>query len=575
VARWIGARVEVFSLGFGPRLFGWRRGATDYRVALVPVGGFVQVAGQDPADRRYPAEQCLWSKTPGQRILFYAGGVAMNMLFALVTFPLVFRVGVPFDVPEVGDVVAGGAAWEAGLEADDAILAVNGKATYSFENLMVEVALTGQRPVVLKVRRGSDEFEVVVKSHFEPERGMYGLGILPATAPEPPRLEVPANGPAARVGLRADDRLLAIDGHSGTARELAAAMATLDLASGAPVAVRVRRGDAELSFLVSPEARAEPSSPLINVRSLPRLVLGIRPGLRALTALDLRRGDALLTVDGNPYLGPDLASVRTGGDRLELRVRRDGKEVPLSAPVTAAERQQLPDHLELGTDPDCMLLLPTPDGAAARAGMLSGDRLLAVDGHPVSDWSALQRSIKSTPAGQAVHLSLQRGGQQLELQVVPQRRPEYDLGFTPLVLWKSHEVRETSFGGAIRSGCVCALDLVKQLYVTLKKLVTGEVAAKNLGGIITISRVSYAYAQSGWSRFLYFLALLSINLAFINVLPIPVLDGGHLLFLLIEKIKGSPVSARVFTYSQVLGLIFVLALLVFVTYNDIVRWLFA
>ena len=72
---------------------------------------------------------------------------------------------------------------------------------------------------------------------------------------------------------------------------------------------------------------------------------------------------------------------------------------------------------------------------------------------------------------------------------------------------------------------------------------------------------------------LYFLALLSINLAFVNVLPIPVLDGGHLLFLLIEKIKGSPVSVRVFQYSQVLGLVLVLALVVFVTYNDILRLL--
>ena len=108
---------------------------------------------------------------------------------------------------------------------------------------------------------------------------------------------------------------------------------------------------------------------------------------------------------------------------------------------------------------------------------------------------------------------------------------------------------------------------------TLKRLVTGDVAAKNLGGIIQISRVSYRHAQDGWTRFLYFLALLSINLAFINVLPIPVLDGGHLLFVLIERIKGSPVSVQVLNYSQILGLVLVLALVVFVTYNDILRLL--
>ena len=90
-ARWIGVRVEVFSLGFGPRLFGLRRGATDYRVSLVPLGGYVAVAGQDPTDWRHAPEDSLHQKTVGQRTLFYAGGVVMNLLFALVAFPLAFR----------------------------------------------------------------------------------------------------------------------------------------------------------------------------------------------------------------------------------------------------------------------------------------------------------------------------------------------------------------------------------------------------------------------------------------------------------------------------------------------------
>jgi regulator of sigma E protease len=120
---------------------------------------------------------------------------------------------------------------------------------------------------------------------------------------------------------------------------------------------------------------------------------------------------------------------------------------------------------------------------------------------------------------------------------------------------------------------VASLDLVKQLYVTMKRLITGEVGAKNLGGIIRISQVSYQAAQRGPSWFWYFLALLSVNLAFVNLLPVPVLDGGHLLFLLIEKVKGSPVGTKVFGYSQVIGLVFVLLLVLFVTYNDILRLL--
>ncbi len=147
------------------------------------------------------------------------------------------------------------------------------------------------------------------------------------------------------------------------------------------------------------------------------------------------------------------------------------------------------------------------------------------------------------------------------------------LGLTPILESKRQLFQKESLGAAIGAGMVCSVDLIKQLYVTLKRILTGDVAARNLGGIITISRVTYQSAQWGAAYFFYFLALLSINLAFINVLPIPVLDGGHLLFVLIERIKGSPVSTTVLNYSQIMGLVFVLALIVFVTYNDILRLL--
>ena len=105
-------------------------------------------------------------------------------------------------------------------------------------------------------------------------------------------------------------------------------------------------------------------------------------------------------------------------------------------------------------------------------------------------------------------------------------------------------------------------------------MVAREVSTeKNLGGIVAISAVSYHYAKRGVSTLFYFLALLSVHLAFINILPIPLFDGAQLLFLGIEKIKGSPVNDRIMGYTQVVGLVFVLSLLVYVTYNDIQRLL--
>ena len=116
--------------------------------------------------------------------------------------------------------------------------------------------------------------------------------------------------------------------------------------------------------------------------------------------------------------------------------------------------------------------------------------------------------------------------------------------------------------------------MLKDGWLTLKRMMLAEVSTKNLGGIISISYVSYAVAESGLSKLFYFLCLLSVNLAFVNVLPIPLLDGGHLLFLLLEKIKGSPVSDRVLGYSQMIGLVLLVGLMVYVTYNDLMRVVF-
>ncbi|MFM1872317.1 MAG: hypothetical protein RL398_1739, partial [Planctomycetota bacterium] len=114
-ARAAGVQVLVFSIGFGPRLCGWYAGGTDFRLSLVPFGGYVMVAGQDPSDDRFPPEQCLWTKSVARRGLFWAGGILMNLLFALVVFPLVFHAGVSFSAPVVGNVQHGSPAWEAGL----------------------------------------------------------------------------------------------------------------------------------------------------------------------------------------------------------------------------------------------------------------------------------------------------------------------------------------------------------------------------------------------------------------------------------------------------------------------------
>ncbi len=589
-ARAAGVRVEVFSLGFGPRLCGRNWKGTDFRLSLVPFGGFVMVAGQDPTDRRYPARESLYSKTVSQRALFWSGGVVMNALFALIVFPLVFNAGVSFVAPVVGRVEFGSAAWEAGLARGDRLLAVAGKSMYSFENLTTEVALHGNHPLALLVR-GADESERVVTatSHFDAAAGLYELGIGPAAVAHPPTLYIDARGAAARAGLLTGDHLLAVNGVKALGDTLGTALQALDGDTNTAVEFRVRRGEQELTILVEPVLRTEQSPPRIGVAALPRRVAGVRQGNAFVERLGLLRDDVVLAIDDQPFLAGDLTPVRAGPERLRVHVLRNGGVVVLEQRAAAIDRVALAENIALTND-DSLMLQPTPDGAARAAGLRSGDRVESIDGTAVDTWDAMRRAVESAgdkPLAMTVRrvrdraLSTLLDASQKDLAmdevvaatITPRRHALYELGCTPRLAELREEIKATSFGDALRLGTVCSLDLVKQLYVTLKRLVTGDVGAKNLGGIIRISQVSYDAAQRGHSWFWYFLALLSVNLAFVNLLPIPVLDGGYLMFLLIEKVKGSPVSTRVLGYSQVVGLVFVLLLVLFVTYNDILRLL--
>lgn len=584
-ARLAGVRVEVFSLGFGPRLCGVVWKGTDFRLSLVPFGGFVMVAGQDPSDDRHPRSESLYSKSVGQRALFWSGGVLMNSLFALAVFPLAFGAGVPFTAPVIGAVQPGGAAWEAGLQAGDRVLSIEGKPVYAFETLFNEVVLHGQRPVRLEVKTGDEAARTVtVTPHFDAEDRLYAIGVVAGV--KPAVLQVEAGGPAAAAGLRTGDVLQTVDGIAAHGATLAAAIQPLETPTAAPIRLQVLREGQVVEATIEPKAAAQAAPGRIGVQQVARRIAGVRSGSRIVQALGLRRGDVILSIDGAPFVGGDLAVALQGPDRLRLLVLRDGREVNCDQPASPADRAELGNHVALETD-GVVMLKPLPGGPAERAGLQPGDRLESVGGELITELAALRKHVEAA-TDQPLVLRVRRLtkapasyydperrelplGDLVELSVPVERLPAWTLGLDARFPRQEEVVRAGSIGEALKLGTVCSFDLVKQFVVTLKRLVTGDVGAKNLGGIIRISQVSYDAAQRGTSWFWYFLALLSVNLAFVNLLPVPVLDGGHLLFLFIERIKGSPVSTRVLGYSQVVGLVFVLLLVLFVTYNDILR----
>jgi regulator of sigma E protease len=358
------------------------------------------------------------------------------------------------------------------------------------------------------------------------------------------------------------------------------------LTGAAPFTVRLQRDTQELDVRVQPTPADNPAPPRIGVQLLPRVVRSLRADVPIVQKLGIARGDLVLAIDDVPFTAGSLDVAHAGGPSLRVLVRRAGQELRLEQPATRDDRIAFAENVALTTD-DSLLLSVLPDFAAAAAGMRAGDRIDAVNGHPIRTFDDLRRVVEDSDgkplalvvarAGATVRLDLASQDlvltERLEFTLTPAQQPLFETGLQPSIPHRTEMVRAESFGQALGLGCALSLDMIKQLYVTMKRMVTGDVGAKNLGGIIRISQVSYQAAQRGTSWFLYLLAMLSLNLAFVNLLPIPVLDGGHLLFLLIEKVKGSPVSSRVFGYSQVVGLTFVLMLVLFVTYNDILQLL--
>jgi len=497
-ARLAGVRVEVFSLGFGPRLWGRRWKGTDFRLSLVPFGGYVLVAGADPSDRRYPPSESLYAKSIAQRTLFWSGGVIMNVLLALIVFPIVFSAGVNFTAPVVGSVQYGSAAWEADIQPGDRVLAVQGRELYSLDNLAVEIALHGHRPVDLLIERDGAEQLVTVVPHFDSASGLNRLGVDPAYGDF--AVMVTAGGPAAKAGLQNGDAMVKANGVEATGPAIADA-----LNSGGPFSFEARRGDELISGTIPAPGAKEPLPALIGVQALARKVVGLRKA-SWIAGLGIERGDTILAIDARPFLQGNLEPFLTGPATLRMHVLREGKEVALAHDVSAAERALLVDHIALGQD-NSLRVFPIADRPAAMAGMAAADLVEAINGEPIEDWEQMRELVQDSK-GQPLRMRMRRlpagsttwfdpdvldlpRGERIELVVTPQRQPQYDYGLDARAAPLQQEVQATGFGDALRLGTVCSLDLLKQSYVTLKRLITGDVGAQNLGGIIRITQVSY------------------------------------------------------------------------------------
>ncbi|MBI2373580.1 MAG: RIP metalloprotease RseP [Deltaproteobacteria bacterium] len=526
-AKYFGIKVLKFSLGFGRPLIKFTRGDTVYQVAWLPLGGFVKMLGDQPGEEvpAHERHRAFDTVPVHHRALVALAGPAFNLVFPVLCFFAYDLLGPTAVSPIVGQIEAGAPAERAGFEPGDRIISVEGSRVWDFDRLASLISVRAGQTTSVVVNRDGEERSLRVVPRAVEEEDVFGkshtsgkIGIGPSRL----GTRIGVDGPLGRsFGFQTGDQILEIDG-----------VRPADLASVA-TELRKHRGR-EVSVSI---ARATPA----------------------------KAGGLLLAHEER---------------HISLRV-----EIPTDAMGL--------ESLGLASA-DTFLRALEPEGRAFRAGLRSGDRILSVDGRPVTMSYTVLVSL-SDAKGRPVEVAVRRNGEALSFRVEAEEvevenvvtgkgQAYYDSGLgvgeVPRSLrttfWQSGgrsrtEVVELTlaeaFGESLRQTGAVIVGIVQSVY----KLLSFQISAKNVGGPLMLFQVAAQAAELGIFTYLQWLAMISVNLGVVNLLPIPIFDGGHLLFCLIEAIKRRPLSPRARELATLVGLAVIAMLIILVVVNDVTR----
>lgn len=521
VARFVGIGVEIFSIGFGPRLLGIRRGGTDYRVSAIPLGGFVKfhgaLAGEPVASDRVGMlyrEASWWA-----RAWVVVAGPAANMILAVVAFMILGGLGVERVPAVVGDVIAGSPAEQAGLTFGDEVLAIDQHPVRDWQDLNQTMTRSAGQPLVLTVRRGEKVFEMSItpasvdaRDELGRERRAGRIGISRAALPAILALPNPI-GPAARAGLVTGQRIRAVSIDGGkTYREVKYFVdwmfALRDLASQATtnsvaVWIQVEGGPQGATWTGVLQAPAGATSPKqlshdLGIVDAQLVVREKGPEVRG----DLRPGDRILRWNG--------ASVESMFQLHEQLLKQSQSQAQVAVMGADWVVREVDLNLTARTVP----------------GPLGTETVYPLDAKFVAEHEPLANPV----------------------DVYPFLAPALGFGIRA-TMRKTGELADGTW-----------------------RLVTGDIPLKALGGPILIAKVASDSARRGLATFVETMAIISINLALINMFPIPALDGGQLIMCLVEGVRRRPLREKAVEAMQRLGFVMIICLLVMATYNDISRF---
>lgn len=512
VAVWCGVRVETFSLGFGKKILQYRRGDTTYCLSLFPIGGYVKMFG-DEIGAQLPENERQFSfthKPVWKRIAIVLAGPVMNFLFAIFLFGIIASVGEEVRLPRIGDINEKSPAYQNGFRSGDLIVAVDQKPIKSWDQFQHIVNNNRSNQLQISIKHDGQENVHVISA--------------PTTLKPNPNL------------LSMDDMVGEIDG-------------------------------------VSPISRAS----VVGVKSKSLAEkFGLKTGDRIVKVND--RAITYFRELENTFLSLQGQNINVSIERLAANEKPESSQLSGSLSTFASLQS-------FGVESPDLYLAKVLDGTPAqKAGLQSGDRVVGINELVPRVWEDVLNKVKSYDEKTDLTFKVERNGQVLEFPLKPQMTSQvsnqyaeekrFTVGIVPWVLAAPPDLGKNVYAGLVSPvirGFERTVDITAMTLVSFLRLVQNKISPKNVSGVISIGVAAAETFKTGWTYFVQMMAVISVNLFVLNLLPIPVLDGGHLLFYCIEALRGAPLSMKKMEIAQQVGLVLLMSLMVFALFNDFSR----
>lgn len=611
--------VDRFSLGMPPRLFGFRYKETDYCIGLLPIGGYVKMAGQEDAPMseeertetygHVPPERWYNNKPVWQRAVILVAGPAMNVLLAILIYGFIAGYGreVPYAqmTTQVGEIEDDSPASQAplyevpegavpdfdrepdasGWQTGDRIVTINGETVNQFQDIMVAAILGGGKRALVEIQRplpdGVSEryLSPITAAHMDEDEEARRFGIAPFS-PALIRHVFPGS-PAEEGGLKAGDEILRADGK--VVDQVTFSKMVREQPPGENIELVVDRDGKPLELTL--RTRREGSFKDIAFEPPLRSALGILDQDSVdvsdadpdfLQRIGLRPGDTVIAIDDSGEVGVTLRRLadETPSQSIEATVRTSsglfGESETRTVTLTAEELVHALTGVDPETRPEVRAVAPE---LQEKTGIQRKDRIIEIDGQPAT--VRRMREFERTRIGEIVPVKVERpaylGGlyqkrEMFEAELTIESIQQIGVVFGTKTVFKRERPANILPWAVAES-----YRQVERIGVVLSRLVTGGLSPKLLGGPVMIGDVVTTAYRVGFFYLLDITAMISVNLAVFNLLPLPVLDGGQLVFLGIEAVRRRPVSTRVMEAVQQVGFLFIIGLLLYVTFNDVSR----